>query len=232
MKQYWGRLSDKIDGLTLRERGLVFFSLAFVVLGILYTFLIRPALEQQRRITSEVSQRESQIRVMNQQLSLALTNRREDPDAANRRKLEDLKRKLVDVQRSLAERQARLIAADRMAGLLEDLVARNAKLHLLELKTLPPVRLEPGAAASASAAPKSGTGGEAPNAGGVYRHGVELTVQGGYFDLLSYVSQLEKLPAQIVWARVEVSSADAEYPKVKMKLTLYTLSLDRAWLVV
>jgi MSHA biogenesis protein MshJ len=225
VKRHWERIAEKIDALSLRERGLVFFSLALVVLGLLYSALVRPVMEQQRIISRSISQQESQIRVTNQQLGTMITSRREDPDAANRRRLEELRRRIGDTRQALAQRQSTLIAADRMAGLLEDLVARNRNLELVDLKSLPPTRVGAGSAgAKADPTPPR------PDERAIFRHGVELTVQGGYMDLLEYVRQLERLPTQLLWGKIDLSVG--EYPKVTMKLTLYTLSLDRAWLVV
>jgi MSHA biogenesis protein MshJ len=227
MKQRWEQIAEKIDSLSLRERGLVFFSLSLVVFALLYSALIRPVVEQQRIVSRTLSQHESQIRTVNQQLGAMLASRREDPNAANRRRLEDLKRRIADTQRTLAQRQSTLIAADRMAGLLEDLVARNRNLELVALKSLPPTRVGAGPSTVEKAASRAAAdSGERM----IYRHGVEVTVQGGYFDLLDYVRQLERLPTQLLWGKVDL--AVGEYPKVTMKLTLYTLSLDQAWLVV
>jgi MSHA biogenesis protein MshJ len=223
VKRHWERIAEKIDGLSLRERGLVFFSVALVALAFLYSLLIRPIVDQQRIVSRSLSQQESQIRVGNQQLSALVTSRPEDPDVTGRRRLEDLKRRIADMQRALSQRQSTLIAADRMAGLLEDLVARNRSLQLVGLKSLPPTRVGAGAP---GARPQDASAGERA----VFRHGVELTVQGTYLDLLEYARQLERLPTQLLWGKVDVSAV--EYPKVTMKLTLYTLSFDRAWLVV
>jgi MSHA biogenesis protein MshJ len=225
VKRHWERIAEKIDALSLRERGLTFFSLALVVLGLLYSALVRPVMEQQRVMSRSIAQQESQIRVTNQQLGTMITSRREHPDAANRRQLEDLKRRIGDTRQSLAQRQSTLIAADRMAGLLEDLVARNRNLELVDLKSLPPPRVGAG-----SAGAKADSSPPRPDERAIFRHGVELTVQGGYMDLLEYVRQLERLPTQLLWGKIDLSVG--EYPKVTMKLTLYTLSLDRAWLVV
>jgi MSHA biogenesis protein MshJ len=225
VKQHWERIAEKIDALSLRERGLVFFSVALVVLLTLYSSLIRPVVDQQRIVSRSLSQQESQIRVANQQLSAMITSRPEDPQAAARRRLDDLKRRIADTQRGLSQRQSTLVAADRMAGLIEDLVARNRSLELVGLKSLPPTRV--GAGAQGTRPEES-----APPAGerAVFRHGVELTVQGTYLDVLGYVRQLERLPTRLLWGRIDVSVA--EYPRVTMKLTLYTLSFDRAWLIV
>jgi MSHA biogenesis protein MshJ len=64
----------------------------------------------------------------------------------------------------------------------------------------------------------------------LYKHGVEITVRGSYADLLQYLNTLEHLPTQMFWgvARLNV----VEYPSAELKLTLYTLSLDKIWLQV
>jgi len=48
--------------------------------------------------------------------------------------------------------------------------------------------------------------------------------------LLEYQARLEKLPWRMFFARTNVNSVD--YPRVLMTITLYTLSLEEAWLVV
>jgi MSHA biogenesis protein MshJ len=62
----------------------------------------------------------------------------------------------------------------------------------------------------------------------LYRHGVELTVQGRYLDMVDYMSALEAMPTQLFWgkARLEV----AEFPNARLTLTLYTMSLDKKWM--
>jgi len=65
---------------------------------------------------------------------------------------------------------------------------------------------------------------------GLFRHGIELTVSGSYADLYEYLKVLEHLPTQLYWGNAEL--AVAEYPSVTLKLTLYTVSFDRAWLIV
>jgi len=58
---------------------------------------------------------------------------------------------------------------------------------------------------------------------------VQVVVEGSYLDLLAYVARLEKQPWQVYWGKTVMS---ANYPEVRIELTLYTLSLDKAWLVV
>jgi len=98
MKARWERLAEKIDALSLRERGLVFFSVALVAFGLLYSMLLRPVMDEQRIVSRTLSQHQSQIRVANEQLGTMVVARRDDPDAANRRRLEELRRRIAETR--------------------------------------------------------------------------------------------------------------------------------------
>jgi len=57
---------------------------------------------------------------------------------------------------------------------------------------------------------------------GFYRHGVELTLKGSYFDLVQYLAQLERLPARLLWGRTELQVE--QYPEVRLTVQVRTLS--------
>ena len=64
----------------------------------------------------------------------------------------------------------------------------------------------------------------------MYRHGIEITVSGSYLKMLTYVGQLERLPAKIMWGNMDLQAA--AYPVVTLKITLYTLSPEKTWLLI
>jgi MSHA biogenesis protein MshJ len=70
----------------------------------------------------------------------------------------------------------------------------------------------------------------APFAGNLYRHGLELRVSGSYADLGAYVAALERLRPRLLWSGLELDAT--RHPKVELKLKLYTLSLEKAWLAL
>lgn len=95
----------------------------------------------------------------------------------------------------------------------------------------PPV---PGAAAPAPAPAPTAAAAAVASASVVkphellYRHGVEIELQGNYLDMVNYMAALEALPVQLFWGRAKL---DAEqYPQAKLTLTLYTMSLDDRWM--
>ena len=72
--------------------------------------------------------------------------------------------------------------------------------------------------------------GSAPGGSGIYRHGVEIAVSGSYLKMLNYVGQLERLPAKIFWGNMDLQAG--AYPQITLKITLYTLSPDKTWLLI
>ncbi|MCZ7563971.1 MAG: hypothetical protein M5U08_09320 [Burkholderiales bacterium] len=218
MRRLWARYSERIDAMTLRERAILFIAAAAVLFLVVNTLLIAPRIERQRRIAAEVAQQQAAQRQLDGQIRKLLRERGADPDAATRVRLAAARAKIAANEASLRELNARLVPPERIRGLLESLIARDRRLELVALKTLAVAPLLEAAADGA------------PRASQVYRHGVELTLRGTYLDLLGYLEQLEALPYQMFWGSVDVAATD--YPTITMKLTVHTISLDRAWLKV
>lgn len=124
--------------------------------------------------------------------------------------------------RSLADAQAGLIGPGQMVGLLQQMLPNQRGVRVVSLKTLAPQDSRTPAAAASAPVP-------AVEGGALYRHGVEITVEGAYGDLMGYLSSLENLPGpRLLWGGVRLKVE--HHPTVQLSLTVYTLSLDRAWL--
>lgn len=86
----------------------------------------------------------------------------------------------------------------------------------------------PPAAPAAAKSPRAAAAPARPAApeADLFKQGFEITVTGGYLDLLQFLAEVEKSPWRLLWGRVELQAG--KYPAVTMKLTVYTLSTDRA----
>ena len=62
--------------------------------------------------------------------------------------------------------------------------------------------------------------------GDLYRHGLEMTLRGSYIDLTQYLTDMEKMPARLLWGPVELQVE--KYPEVRMTLQVHTLSTQRS----
>jgi len=211
LKQY----AERIDNATLRERVLLFLATALVLVFVVNGILIKPLRDAQRRLSSDIAQNERELRTVQSAVQRMARERGTDPDARNRERAAVLRAELAALNGQISEEQRRFTTPQRMRDVLEEMLQREKRLRLIDLKTLPATDL----------AATQGQSGRR-----VFRHGVELTLAGGYLDLHAYLSALEGLPTQLYWGRAEMSVT--QHPVATLKLTVYTLSFDQAWLVV
>lgn len=216
MRELLARYAERIDNATLRERVLIFVAAAVVLVAVFSQALIAPLRAQQQRLGAEIAHKEKELRLVQSELQRLVQGREVDPDARNRAKVAELRTQLAELDAQIATEQRRFTPPQRMREVLEEMLERNKRLQLLDLKTLPVKELT-------VVAGQGGTN-------RVYRHGVELTVAGRYLDIHAYLKSLEGTPTQIYWGRAEM--AVPEYPLATLKVMVYTLSFDRAWLVV
>ena len=222
MKRLWQQYAAKMEAATLRERVMIFAAAAVVLIALLNAVLIEPELVKQRRLSKEVADRQGDIRKIQEQLQAMALARQADPDRVKRSRLETLRRQVATAEAKLLEEQRKFAPPERIGPLLEEMLSRNRRLRLVDMRTLPAAALNSAGATQKPPAPSAG----AP----IYRHGVEITVTGSYLDLLAYLRDLEKLPNQMYWGKLDLSVAS--HPQVTLKLSVYTLSLDLAWLIV
>ena len=151
----------------------------------------------------------------------------EPSDAASQARLRTLENELAKTNISLDELLRHQVSPERMPTLLEDMLQQNHKVRLISFRTLAvtpfTITTEP-AAKPANETPATPPSPEPI----IYKHGVELTVEGSYNDLLGYLSELENLPWQLFFGDLVFTVPD--YPHERITLVLYTLCTDRAWL--
>jgi MSHA biogenesis protein MshJ len=228
MKRYWERVRAEVDDLSLRERSMIFVAAAFVVISLMNVILLDPLLAKQKLLSSQVEQQQEKMKELQAQMENLLQAKRNDEHSPLRDRLTQLKQQLKEQDSYLQSRRDRLIAPNKMADLLRQVLNKNGSLKLIELKTLPVsllIEKPQGTAANPSDGQK-----HPDQQKQIFKHGVRITVRGGYLDLMRYVTALEKMPSQMFWGEAILSVE--KYPDATFTLTLYTLSLDKTWLEV
>jgi MSHA biogenesis protein MshJ len=139
---------------------------------------------------------------------------------------ERVRRRLDALDDVLAERTARLVSPDQMVRALRDVVNADAEVSL--------VRLRNAGATPVITEPEDAEGDESASADDdiprVYRHDVELVVEGRYLAVLAYLERLEGLEWQFQWEAITVETR--EYPVTRATVSLSTLSLAEDWIGV
>lgn len=222
-------LERKFAALKPREKNMIAAGLVAVVALLGYVVWIEPALLERAALDKQNGAQQQELAAAQAQVD-ALRLRTNDPDAANRAALAETQRQLQEKDGALHQFDGALVPPEKMPRLLDTLLARHQSLQLLSLKTLPVAPLlapkkEEGKPADAKPADAAES-----LPGQVYRHGIEIKLAGSYGDLLAYVDELEKSRQRPLWSGMELSVT--RYPRSELTLTLYTLSLDRTWLLM
>lgn len=226
MKAMWLKMAARYDALQQRERWLVAVAIlgGIVLLG--FVLFIEPALKRGQLTERAMAEQRTQLASMQAQTA-GLRAPERNPDVAARAELDGLRKQLEDLSGRLRTLESSLVPPERMPDLLEEMIGKRSGLRLLSLKTLPVAPFvekekEKGGAGDAAA--------KVEKTGGLFKHGVEISLEGSYQELSAYLERLEKSPMKLLWSRVALSAET--HPRLVLTLTVYSLSLDRAWLVV
>lgn len=208
-----------IDERSLRERVLLFAAAAAVLVGGFWSLLDQLG-QERNRLSEERRRLESEQQVAEVRLQALLRELSIDPSIPLRAQAIELQRRSAQLKEQLAAAQRLLIPGEAMGQVLHELLANHPEVQLVSLKSLPPTRL---GGEGQHNEPKERT----PL---LYRRGVEVVVEGTYQALLAYVEAIEAGHQRFLWGSVRF--AVVEHPRLRMVLTLYTLSTDPNWLTV
>lgn len=224
----WKQLGARFDAYSQRERALLAAALILGTLLLGNSLLVDPNFARARiaqrlgeQQAMEATSLESQITVTKAQLQV-------DPDAGRKAEIARLKAALAAVENNLKALEGSLVPPEQMNSLLEQLLASNTRVRLVSLKSLAPINLAE--AGKTEEAAKPSLPAAETKALGLYKHGVEIRLEGGYADLYAWMSQLESSQRKLLWGDVRFTVV--EHPRSVLSLTVYTLSTDKAWLAI
>lgn len=238
LKAKWVEWSGKFAALARRERIMVAAATVFGGGLLIFNFWVDPFL-QKARSAAKIEQDVRTELVQQNAIAEMLKAQKIDPDAANRQRLAQARLELKKVSDRLAQFEAGMVPPARMQAFLEGLLGKHRAIELVGLKTLPVTQVGASmaaeklvaAAGSAVAKDPASAGTENAVGDGIYQHGIEIRLAGTYNELLNYLTELERMPQRVMWYRIEVK-VEPKYPRNVMVLQVFTLSLDRNWLVV
>ena len=225
MKALWQRLASRFDAYSLRERALVALALIGGTLLVGLSAFVDPVSTRNRVARQNIERQVSELAAAQAQLTTLEAQVRNDPDAARKAEIQNLQNNLQQLGQRLQAAESGLLPPERMNAVLESLLKRHPGVHLASLKTLKPVSIFP-------ATPAKGDGKAEPPARDfdIYRHGVEIRLEGSYNDLHAYLANLDQEQKKLLWGEARLSVE--EHPRALLTVVLYTLSSDKAWLAL
>ena len=225
MKQFWQKISIRIDSRSLRERAMLFTAAACLVIFLVFFFFLNPSYARQKTLLADMASQQDRIASVEAEITATIEAHTLDPDRAERARLAKIQADAQALKTSLMAMQQGMVPADRMSALLEQILRGHRGLRLTSMRTLGETAPDGAGPPEAAAAAKPGAAAP-PQL--LHRHGVELVLQGSYPEMVAYMSALESLQGQIFWGGATM--AVDNYPSASLTLTLYTINLDKKWL--
>lgn len=215
--QYWQNLAPREQWLT--------FGVGLALLIMLYVLLVaeplgvRIAAEQNRQKEANARQVMAENGLLEIQAKLAA-----DPNLSYRQALAAAQASHQTLLQRIDVETSTLVSPARMKALLQDLLRNQAKLKLVALESSSAPLALP---AAAMTEPKE----KAPPVV-FYRHGLRLTLEGGYFDLLTYLNAIQASGWRLHWDSLNYEVDEGGTSRARVILDLHTLSRDAGWVGV
>ncbi|MED5620380.1 hypothetical protein [Ideonella sp. BN130291] len=234
------RWTQRFDVRPQRERVVMLIALAALAFWLADKLWVTPAFERSRAASVRLATAQNELNTLRTEAA-RLQALGAEQDRQLRADIAQWRQRVDGEAAMLRDYENTLVPADRMVELLEQMLPRHGRIQVRELRSLPRTDLmaarAEGAAAvapalpAASATPLTTALNSAASANPtVYRQGVELTLEGGWGDLLAYLQALETMPRRVLWGGMSMKVE--QHPKVVLTLRLYTLSLDGGWLEI
>ena len=222
-----GSLAQRFDALALRERGLLFGASVILICLAWQSWWMGP-------LTARGLRAQQRITTVNQHLS-ALdqvgANYSDDPLIVAAKRNLSLKKRQASIDSELRGAAQGYVTPERMTELLREILANQRGLRLISLANLPVESLsQPTAAGTAAVITAKDSGKATGNDTGPFLHPVDMTVEGDYASIVSYLRALEGLSWRIHWQQLELVTGD--YPNNRVRILIGALSLSPDWIKV
>ena len=155
------------------------------------------------------------INTFEEQINQIFQKNQNDPNASYRSRLQEINQQIDELNSSILNLNKVLISPRTMTNMLENVFQKHKNLNVVSITSVPEDQL------NLSYIPQT-----PDNA--LYRHGIEIIVEGKYKDVMNYLNELQTLSWQIYWESLDYEIN--QYPNGKLTLIVYTLSLDKKWI--
>jgi len=226
----WWQKKPYIDGIHAydkisdREQKIVLATFVTVLVLMVFILIIEPLLLANQKLYSE----RQELLGINSDISLkiesTLSKQHLDPNDALRKEFAKQQTESDKHQEQIGLLTQALVAPKQMVSLLENVLTQDKQLKLISLNNLPEQGMNLSQVKS-----EDDVANIKPDFL-IYKHGFEIELEATYDSSNDYLRRLDALPWQLFWQTLEYEST--QYPKGKLKIRIYTLSMSKAVLGV
>ncbi|MEH6448581.1 MAG: hypothetical protein V7765_07915 [Oleispira sp.] len=226
------------DKISDREQKIVLVTLISLLLLLSFLAVVEPLLLANKILYGEQENMQGINSKIAQQIENTLATQHQNPNDALRKELVVLNTKSTRKQNQINLLTQALVAPKQMVSLLENVLTQDKQLKLISLINLPEQGMNIGEAnrdesrdeLSVNTSTKEGVAAASEVDHLIYQHAFEIELEATYGSSIAYLKRLDELPWQLFWQALEYEST--QYPKGKLKIRIYTLSMSKAVLGV
>ncbi len=209
----------RFDAMSLRERVLILVTLVVVLAFPTFSYLIEPAQQQSAALTRTLQRLQTDTAEAKVAYELAKALKVQDPNEVLQQQIDSFQDQLEEQLQQQKARSAALVEPLQMVELLQNILQQHPGIRVLGLRKAPPVRID-------LAKPE----GDTSTAQGLFRHDLELVLEGGFFEVQGFLIAAEQANSSLFWSSLDYQVGD--YPNARVTLRVYTLSSTQEWLGV
>jgi len=206
MKADWKKQLARINALSLRERVMLFASVAFVMVALADTLVWSPAAAKRKSLVAEQAAAAKELDTLRQRLADASAT--SQPDSPRGQMLARIAQSRAELQAVDSQITANLGDGKQLAGLpdlMDQVLRRHERLTLTHLRTTDE-------RPTAKATDKS-------TETALRWQAVDLGVSGGYLDLVQYLADLEQALPELRWGPMQINTKQMP-PELTVRLFL------------
>lgn len=234
------KIHTRFDALAQREQIMV-AGLLFVLLYVAWQILLfDESTIQSIKLKNQIKAQQQQNSSMKIEISAYRDRAVNNPNVKLRKEQLKYLSKIEILDGKLNKKMKGLISPRKMTLMLKDIFKSNTKLTLLSLENLKTESMFNFTSENTDETNNENlkttsviddiSEKDNEESAVVYRHPVRLVFTGNYLNVLSYLEVIEKMPWDLYWDTVQL---DVEkYPKAKIVITVFTLSLKKGWVGV
>ncbi len=191
---------------------------AMLIAAVGFTFdslALRPLEQERGRTEAALVARREQIAALESQIEAVRNPVLDETERARRDEIRQLEQQIAEIDGAISTAISQLVPPEAAVEVLEELLAHDGRLELVNLTSQQPRRL--GAE-------------ETRGASTLYHHGLRIEIQGDFAATLDYLRRIEQSDWQLLWDRFEYQVES--FPDAHVTIELHTLSEREEWVGV
>jgi len=213
---------SKFEERSLRERLLLLVTAIAVMAFIWHVFFFQSQLDRVRRLGDKKIAAEQKVASLKQERAKLLSRMRSDRGKKLCKKANELRDTIHKLDKQLRLESKELISPRRMAEELRRVLSRSQGLELERMANQSPRKIE---LADLADIPQQTDSASLPE---LYRHPLNITFTGSYPEAMRFFDRMKRMSPRLFWDRLEFTVL--EHPEARLRVTVHTLSLDKAWI--